>query len=608
MAQVVETHTFNGLNRLIPDGNPSGLAEFQSVSSSIVSISQVRVSLEVAGEFNGDLYGYLVHSSGFSVLLNRPGKTASHVGGYGDAGLDVTFEDGAVNGDLHGYQSVTTPIAGSPLTGAWAPDARNVDPDDVLDTDPRTADLSVFNGLGADGEWVLFLVDLETGGTNMLVGWELEITGIDQPTVTWNNPADIIYGTALDGTQLNATTGVAGSFSYDPAADTVLDAGEGQELTVVFTPDDLGSYAKTTNTVAINVIPAPLTISAVGKSKVFGEALPAFTADYSGFVNGDDETDLDVDVALDTVATDTSPVGSYTITASGASDPNYDITHIEGTLAIDAASTSSGLIASANPVAPGASLTLTMTVSPVAPGAGVPTGNVQFLTNGVAFGSPAALAGGVAALTTSTLPLGSHTVTAEYAGDGNFLGSSVALGAVLVVNSIPVAGDNLIERYPSGSVKVSIATLLANDTDADGDTLTLVSVSSPTSNSGGVVIADGWVHYTPAVGFTNVDSFTYTIEDGRGGSATGTVTVDIINDTAVSGNLSIVDQGDGSYRVRFRGMPDRTYTLEYAETLTPPDWASLAEITTDATGAAEYIDTPPGGAPGRFYRTSGGFE
>src|SRR5206468_3568263 len=62
------------------------------------------------------------------------------------------------------------------------------------------------------------------------------------PAITWNNPADIIYGTALDGTQLNATASVAGTFVFTPAAGTVLNAGNGQTLHVDFTPSDATNY------------------------------------------------------------------------------------------------------------------------------------------------------------------------------------------------------------------------------------------------------------------------------------------------------------------------------------------------------------------------------
>ena len=52
------------------------------------------------------------------------------------------------------------------------------------------------------------------------------------PTITWANPAAISYGTALSGTQLNATASVPGTFVYTPASGAVLNAGTGQTLHV----------------------------------------------------------------------------------------------------------------------------------------------------------------------------------------------------------------------------------------------------------------------------------------------------------------------------------------------------------------------------------------
>ena len=73
----------------------------------------------------------------------------------------------------------------------------------------------------------------------------------------WNNPADIIYGTALNSTQLNATAScnwklVTGTFTYTPASGTVLSAGT-QTLHVDFTPDDTANYNKASKDVTINV-------------------------------------------------------------------------------------------------------------------------------------------------------------------------------------------------------------------------------------------------------------------------------------------------------------------------------------------------------------------
>ncbi len=78
------------------------------------------------------------------------------------------------------------------------------------------------------------------------------------PIITWPTPPAIVYGTALSGTQLDATaatsTGVniPGTFAYSPAAGTVLSAGQ-QTLTVTFTPTDLVNYTTATGTVSLLV-------------------------------------------------------------------------------------------------------------------------------------------------------------------------------------------------------------------------------------------------------------------------------------------------------------------------------------------------------------------
>src|ERR1035437_7030644 len=337
-AQTTESFTFT-TNRLVPDGNASGLSDVRSVSSAVGTITSLKVRLKVTGEFNGDLYGYIRHSSGFTVLLNRVGKTASDNYGYGDSGFNVTFQTGATNGDIHVYQNVTTPADGSPLTGVWQPDGRNVDPAIVTDASSRSTSLTNFNGLDAAGEWTIYLVDLESGATNMLTEWGLDISGAASPTLSWSNPANITYGTALSGTQLNATatynsTNVPGTFTYLSPSGTVLTAGSNQTLSVTFTPSDTNSFLPVTTNVAINVLKAPLTIAANSTNKIYGAAVPTFTASYSGFVNGDTTNSLTTQATLATSATASSAVGTYTITASGAADANYTITHVSGTLTI----------------------------------------------------------------------------------------------------------------------------------------------------------------------------------------------------------------------------------------------------------------------------------
>jgi subtilisin-like proprotein convertase family protein len=264
-AQTIETYTFT-TNRLVPDGNAAGISDLQTLSSGLSTITSLKVRLKIIGDFNGDLYAYLRHANGFTVLLNRPGKTTNNPEGYADSGCDVTFQDGAANGDVHLYQAILTPAPGAPLTGGWQPDGRTNDPALVTEADPRVTALANFNGLDPGGGWTLFVADLKSGGTNRLTQWGLDLTGQAAPTLTWTNPADLTYGTPLSDTQLNATatcnaTNVPGAFTYTPAAGTLLNAGSNQLLTVIFTPADATDFLAVTSTVTLNLQPAPVDLS-----------------------------------------------------------------------------------------------------------------------------------------------------------------------------------------------------------------------------------------------------------------------------------------------------------------------------------------------------------
>ena len=89
------------------------------------------------------------------------------------------------------------------------------------------------------------------------------------PTITWANPASIVQGTALGSTQLNAKASVAGTFTYNPPAGTVLQAGNGQTLMATFNPGDSVNYSSTSTTVSINVTaPVPVAIVKVSASSL----------------------------------------------------------------------------------------------------------------------------------------------------------------------------------------------------------------------------------------------------------------------------------------------------------------------------------------------------
>jgi len=93
------------------------------------------------------------------------------------------------------------------------------------------------------------------------------------PEVTWLAPAAIVYGTPLSSVQLNASADVAGTFTYSPAAGTILDAGSAQTLNVTFTPSS-PSYNSVAASVKINVLKAtPVITWATPAPIVYGTAL-----------------------------------------------------------------------------------------------------------------------------------------------------------------------------------------------------------------------------------------------------------------------------------------------------------------------------------------------
>jgi hypothetical protein len=82
----------------------------------------------------------------------------------------------------------------------------------------------------------------------------------------------------------------------------------------------------------LSVTSATLTITALNKTKVYGSVNPTLTYSYAGLVNGD--VAPSTLPTTNTAAVTGSPAGSYTITLSGASDPNYTIGYVSGTLSV----------------------------------------------------------------------------------------------------------------------------------------------------------------------------------------------------------------------------------------------------------------------------------
>ena len=106
-------------------------------------------------------------------------------------------------------------------------------------------------------------------------------------------------------------------------------------------------------------------------------------------------------------------------------------------------------------------------------------------------------------------------------------------------NHPPVARD---DRLGTASNKPVVGAILNNDLDPDGDKLKIISASSPTKIGGTVTINNnGTITFLPANDFAGIDTFSYTISDGKGKSDKGKVSVTI---TSTSDNINKNEQDD----------------------------------------------------------------
>jgi CSLREA domain-containing protein len=139
--------------------------------------------------------------------------------------------------------------------------------------------------------------------------------------------------------------------------------------------------------------------------------------------------------------------------------------------------------------------------------------------------------------------------TTNHSTTGNSAGQVVA-------NTAPVAGDDSTSVDAATAINIAV---ISNDADVDGDTLTVSSVPAATANGATLVNHSTYVTYTGASGWNGTDSFTYTVSDGHGGTATASVSVEVFgsihlsdgNGDPIAGSVS-VNSGE-SYTVTLSG-------------------------------------------------------
>jgi hypothetical protein len=171
----------------------------------------------------------------------------------------------------------------------------------------------------------------------------------------------------------------------------------------------------------------------------------------------------------------------------------------------------------------------------------------------------------------------------------------------LITNQIPVARDDTVAREYGQSLTINASALLNNDSDADGDSLILISVA-PVSDSGALLIfTNGFVTYQPSPTFNSDDQFRYSLSDGFGGMSTATVTV-TVQVSSQSLNIISIEKLLAVTRLSCRGIPHQNYLIQASESLTLPTWINLGRVTASATGLFQWEDFDATYHPVRFYR------
>jgi hypothetical protein len=245
------------------------------------------------------------------------------------------------------------------------------------------------------------------------------------PTITWTNPSDIVYGTALSATQLNATSNVPGTFAYSPAIGTVVHAGA-QTLTVTFTPSDTANYSTATQSVTISVTKAtPVITWATPSDITAGTALSSTQLNASASAPGSSANlpgGFTYSPSAGTVLSAGSGQTLSTVfTPTDTADYNTASKSVQ--INVKASTSVSTPTSSLNPSTYGQAVTFAATATSTA---GTPNGTLQFFDGTTLIGT-ATLSSGSGSVTTSAVNAGTRSITAVYSGDSTFAANSSAV-------------------------------------------------------------------------------------------------------------------------------------------------------------------------------------
>ena len=224
-----------------------------------------------------------------------------------------------------------------------------------------------------------------------------------------------------------------------------------------------------------------VTVSAPGGPFTYGQAVP-LTATVSpaaatGMVQFSDGATALGTVTLSggtaTLSVSSFAPGTHPITAAYSGDTTYLASSGTLSLAIGQVSSAVALTSTPNPANSGQAVTFTATVTP-----STATGTVQFFDYHNTLLGTATISGGVATLTTSTIPIGPHSIDALYSGDSNSAGSrSTAITQTILIPTTTV----LYSNFNPATVGATIGITATVQTSGATGTITLVDVTVPSS-------------------------------------------------------------------------------------------------------------------------------
>jgi gliding motility-associated-like protein len=353
----------------------------------------------------------------------------------------------------------------------------------------------------------------------------------------------------------------------------------------------------------LTVTPAALTITAVNKTKVYGAAVPALTASYSGFVNGDAQAVVKTLPAITTSATAASPAGTYQITANGAAAANYTITYTAGILTVATAP-----------------LTITTLNKSKVYGAALPAFTVTYsgFVNGDTQASLTKLpVPGTAA--TSASPAGSYPITASGAADINYAIAYTDGALTITAATLTITAANQTKIYGSANPTL-IATytgFVNGDTEASLTTLPTVTTAATAASPAG--------SYPINPSDATDANYNFTFKAGTLTIAKAPLTIAAVNQTKISGDgnpiltatytgfvngdteaslttppaittKATTSSAAGTYQITVSGAVDPNYTITYVAgslTITAPiAGVPVISYATPQTYAAGTAITP----------------